>query len=42
MHDQGVTDKVEHVRKMVQSLPQVNFLSLTYLIQFLRDEVVPR
>ena len=42
MHDQGVDDKLEHLKDIVRSLPRVNFLSLAYLIQFLRDEVVPK
>lgn len=42
MHDQGVKDKIEHVKKNIKTLPRLNFLSLAFLFQFLRNDVIPQ
>ena len=41
MHDAGVTDKHKMVREAIQGLPKINFLSLAFLFQFLRNDVLP-
>ena len=40
MHDQGVKDKKEHVKTIVLSLPKPNYLSLMYLLKFLKEDVI--
>lgn len=40
MHDQGVKDKKEQIKDVVASLPKLNYLSLMFLLQFLRDDVI--
>jgi hypothetical protein len=42
MHDQGVADKKQYVRDIVSSLPTVNRLTVSYLIDFLKREVITR
>jgi hypothetical protein len=41
MHDQGVSNKKEFVKQSIRSLPTLNFLSLMFVIGFLKDDVVP-
>ena len=41
MHDQGIGDKQAQVKKVVQDLPKLNFLSLAFLFQFLGKDVLP-
>jgi hypothetical protein len=40
MHDQGVPDKKKLVRNVVNALPELNYLCLVFLIQFLISEVI--
>lgn len=40
MHDQGVKDKKQQIKDVVASLPKLNYLSLMFLLQFLRDDVI--
>lgn len=42
MHDQGVADKKTYVAGIVSSLPTVNRLTISYLIDFLKKEVITR
>lgn len=41
IHDQGVADKREHLKKHIRALPQLNFITLAYLIEFLKKDVLP-
>jgi hypothetical protein len=41
MHDQGVANKREFVKQLIATLPSLNFLSLMFVIDFLRKDVVP-
>jgi hypothetical protein len=41
LNDQGVKDKKEHVKKHIQALPKLNFITLAFLIDFLKKDVVP-
>lgn len=41
MHDQGVNNKNEFVKQAVKSLPKLNFLTLMFVIGFLKEDVVP-
>lgn len=40
MHDQGVRDKRQQVKNTVDSLPKLNYLSLMFLLNFLKQDVV--
>lgn len=39
MHDQGISNKKEFVRDAVKSLPRLNFLTLMFVIGFLKEDV---
>lgn len=41
MHDQGVANKPEYIKQLIATLPSLNFLSLMFVIDFLRKDVVP-
>lgn len=41
MHDQGISNKKEFVREAVKSLPRLNFLTLMFVIGFLKEDVAP-
>ena len=41
MHDQGVKDKKVHLKEVIDELPDLNYLSLLYLLGFLKYDVVP-
>ena len=41
MDDKKVTDKLEHLIVIVKKLPEVNYLSLMFLINFLCDQIIP-
>ena len=42
MHDQGVKDKKEHLKKVLSNIPETNYLSLVYLITFLKEDVISK
>lgn len=39
MHDQGIQDKQAHIKSVINSLPDLNYRSLLYLMKFLKEEV---
>jgi hypothetical protein len=41
MNNHGVIDKREQLKQIVHSLPSLNFLTLMFLIEFLKKDVVP-
>jgi hypothetical protein len=41
LHDQGVSNKREFVRQHIATLPTLNLLSLMFIIDFLRRDVIP-
>lgn len=42
MHDQGVSNKKEFIKGVVKTLPNLNFLTLLFLIDFLKKDVIPK
>ncbi len=42
MHDQGVSDKKQYVKNQIQTLPELNYQCLMFLLQFLRDDVISK
>lgn len=42
MHDQGVTNKKDYVKQLIRIIPTLNFLSLMFIIDFLRQDVIPK
>ena len=40
MHDQGVKDKLIHLKHVIEKLPDINYLSLMFLLSFLKYDVV--
>ena len=40
MHDQGVKDKLIHLKHIIEKLPDINYLSLMFLLSFLKYDVV--
>jgi hypothetical protein len=40
MHDQGVANKKELIKDVVNALPELNYLSLLFFVQFLILEVM--
>lgn len=41
MHDQGVANKREFVKQLLATLPPLNFISLMFVIEFLKKDVAP-
>ena len=41
LHDQGVSDKKKHIKTHIQKLPKLNFMTLAFLIEFLKKDVLP-
>lgn len=41
MHDQGVSNKRHFLKQQLAALPALNFLSLMFVIDFLRRDVLP-
>ncbi len=41
MHDQGIANKREFIKQQLSTLPPLNFISLMFVIEFLRKDVVP-
>ena len=39
MHDQGVKDRIAHIKGIIKQLPELNHRSLLYLLRFLKDDV---
>jgi len=42
MHDQGVGDKKEHLKNVIQNVPELNILTLVFLIDFLKNDVISK
>lgn len=40
MKDNGVTDKISHLKQIVKTLPELNYLSLMFLVNFLMDQII--
>jgi hypothetical protein len=40
MHDQGVADKKQHVKQVIETLSELNYTCLMFLLQFLIDDVI--
>lgn len=40
MHDQGISDKKQHTKQVISSLPEINHLCLMFVLQFLRNDVI--
>lgn len=40
MHDQGASDKKILVKQVVETLPELNFITLIFLLQFLKEDVI--
>lgn len=41
MHNQGVADKREQLKQVIRGLPKLNFLTLMFLLEFLKKDVIP-
>lgn len=41
IHDQGVANKKEFVKQFICSLPSLNFLTLMFVSDFLKKDVIP-
>lgn len=41
MHDQGVKNKKEYIRDIINSIPEVNYLSVMFVIGFFLEHVIP-
>lgn len=41
MHDQGISDKLQHVKCLISDLPSKNYFPLMFLFEFLYEKILP-